>query len=152
MDAQMDTESEIEKAFESANERAILKIVHDTLLDFAAFLSIRPGEIMQEIRSRLPKPLAVTDDRTPKELKRDGDDRWPDGSEYHPTFGKLPPMNKEDHALAESMATVFKFQPCGCGREVNTGGCTGCGEHPVDCSCFPEGYDHKLAEETDKLR
>lgn len=70
----MDTKSEVESEFDRFNERAILKIVHDVLLDFAAFLSLRPGEIMQEVRSRLPKPLAVTDDRTPEELKRDGDD------------------------------------------------------------------------------
>jgi hypothetical protein len=40
---------------------------------------------------------------------------------------------------------------CDCGRKVTAQGCVGCNHHPLDCSCFPVGYDHELAIETDKL-
>ncbi len=39
--------------------------------------------------------------------------------------------------------------PCGCGRRVGQRGCVGCNQHPFDCSCFPEGYDHELAARAD---
>ena len=59
-----------------------LETVHDVLLDFAAFLHITPGEIMQEIRNRLgmaearrqlaqempnvPLPMTVIEERIKK--------------------------------------------------------------------------------------
>lgn len=50
------TKAEIEDEFDRSNQRAILSVVQDTLLDYAALLNITPGEIMQEIRSRLEMP------------------------------------------------------------------------------------------------
>lgn len=44
-------------------------------------------------------------------------------------------------AIVSDTLKSTKLLPCNCGREVNMGGCTGCGYHPLDCSCFPEGYD-----------
>jgi hypothetical protein len=41
-----------------------------------------------------------------------------------------------------------KLPNCGCGRKVNQHGCVGCGLHPLDCACFPVGYDHELAKES----
>jgi len=37
---------------------------------------------------------------------------------------------------------------CDCGRKVTQKGCAGCERHPLDCACFPVGYDHDLAKET----
>lgn len=41
---------------------------------------------------------------------------------------------------------------CDCGRVVTEPrGCVGCGLHPLDCNCFPVGYDHELAAKTSNV-